>query len=584
LVGASPATWLAVCGALVTAIFYFAFTARYGLDEYKNSPWQTIATLNRLSADGAFIYVAAFLALFGLYAFGARQVMRLARDPRDWTAWLLIGGMALAFNVALLRMYPADAADTYDYIIRGRMASVYGLNPMQDPPNRVRTDPFFRFAAWPDVTSAYGPAWEIVAGLVTRLAGDDHVANVVLFKFVAMVGYAAAALFLGMTLARLAPRRLLLGVYLFAWNPLVVYMTGRTGHNDTLMTAFLMLGVYCLARRWYVAGTLSALVGVMIKFIPALLIPIIAAVALRELSARLRIRYVLASALLGGAILLALYAPYGLTGDVFSLSRRSGMFTGSAATLLRQTLIPALDNKPSEGWEVDTPVTNRVVSNGAWALLALVYAAQLWNAYQDRDPIAPFRALTVILTFYLLVACIWFQSWYALWIVALAALLENGPLRRLVLWFSYLVTWQSFLYNYVTLRPGLEGWAPLPWRDLVPVGVVIGGAWLYVGWYWLSTWLRGLVRTPEAAAAGARLRVAREAAGLSAAALCDELDLRIDDLLACERGDKTLPLAQIQALCTRLGLTLADLSAPVEETSAERFAAQGVAPAELSGN
>ena len=35
-----------------------------------------------------------------------------------------------------------------------------GLNPLQDSPSQVRFDPFYGFAAWHDVPSAYGPVWE----------------------------------------------------------------------------------------------------------------------------------------------------------------------------------------------------------------------------------------------------------------------------------------------------------------------------------------------------------------------------------------------------------------------------------------
>src|SRR6185436_714011 len=151
------------------------------------------------------------------------------------------------FSLALLPMYTVDAADVYDYIIRGRMSSVYGLNPLHDPPNKVQEDPFFEFTGWKTVPSAYGPAWEALANVVTRLAGDDPYANVIAFKLVSLAGYALTALLIALTLGVLAPRRRLLGVYLFAWNPLVIYISAGNAHHDTLMTACMMLSLYCLA-------------------------------------------------------------------------------------------------------------------------------------------------------------------------------------------------------------------------------------------------------------------------------------------------------------------------------------------------
>jgi hypothetical protein len=385
-------------------------------------------------------------------------------------------------------MYPVDAADIYDYIIRGRMSAVYGLNPLHDTPEKVWRDPFYNFAAWREVTSAYGPAWEMIAALTSRLAGDDRIANVVAYKLVAVLGYLATILLIGLTLRRIAPERVLLGVYLFAWNPLVVYMTGGTGHNDLVMTALVIGSLYFLVRGWYVASTMTALVGALIKFIPLMLIPVIALVALRELPTRLRIRYLIACALLGPLLLIIFFGPFWTGWETLSLERRTRMFTGSMATLVRQSLIPVLDHKPSDTYNSETPITNGVVNTVALGLFGLFYLyqlAQLWRQPRPLDTSYPIYAVTAIIVFYLLVSSVWFQSWYAVWAVALIALLDNTLLRRLMLLFSYLVTWQPFLYNYVTLRPG--GWMPLPWRDLIPIGTFMGGAWAYAGWSWLST-------------------------------------------------------------------------------------------------
>jgi len=569
VVNQPPSTWLMICGALMVLIYHFAFSARYPLSSDGNLPNQTVATLNNLSADGAALYIVAFIALFVLYVFGYRAAVRQAtrranpvsgpqKEPRS-AAWLPIILFAVLMNAVLLPLYPVDAADVYDYIIRGRMLAQYNLNPLKDVPNSVPGDPFLRFSAWNTVPSAYGPLWELMAGATSRIVGDDPTANVIGFKVLAVAGYFGALLALYLALKKLAPRRALTGVYLFAWNPLVVFMTGGTGHNDILMTAFLILGIAFLARKWYVAATLAALLGALIKFIPILLVPIIAVVALRELSLRGKIRYVVLCAVLGGAIGAAAYGPFWFGLETLRAERRTQMYTGSFATLIRQTLVPTLDpGKDGSTWVNDTPNTNSLLSNTTLALFAVVYLWQLERAYRDRDPITPTRAITLILTFYLLVSCLWFQAWYVIWVLGLAALLEDAPLRRLILLFSYLVTWQPLLYNYVTLRP--TGWAPLPWRDLVPVGVFMGGAWAYVIWFWVSTWLRSGTRTPVRIQVGNRLREAREGAKLSTADLSDELGIRADDLIGYERGDRSVPLDHLALLYARLELPVEGLS------------------------
>ena len=143
----------------LVADFWQAFTVRYSLATYGSLPNQSIATLNHMSAEGALLYIAAFVALFGLYALAMRR--GLLGGTR--LQWLLVIGFAVIMNIALLRMDPTDAADIYDYIIRGRMSAVYGLNPLHDTPNAVSLDPFYPLVGWKNVASAYGPAWEVIA-------------------------------------------------------------------------------------------------------------------------------------------------------------------------------------------------------------------------------------------------------------------------------------------------------------------------------------------------------------------------------------------------------------------------------------
>lgn len=563
----SPAFWLLLSGVGMSLLFHVAFAGRYPLARFGDRPMQSTATINRMAVEGAVIYAGAFSGLFALYwagyHLGVRRVRGLGEKSKRLTPtrrrlWLIVVGFAILMNLTLLPMYPLDAADIYDYIVRGRMSAVYGLNPLQATPRAVSSDPFYPFAAWRNVPSAYGPLWEMIAALTSRIAGDGNTANVVAFKIVSVIGYLAAGVFICLTLWELAPRRVMIGVYLFLWNPLVIYIAGGTGHNDTLMAACIALSVFCLARRWFVAATLAAVLGGLIKFIPLFLVPIIAVVALRDLGGRddtlkwrLRLRYLSLSAGLGLLLAVAVYGPFWFGIETLRAERRSSMYTSSWATIIRQTLAPTLDGKSAPTWTIDAPNTNALLSNGTLALFGTFYLWGLWRVYRERDSLAPARVAALILMFYLLVACLWFQSWYVVWALALAAVLDDAPLRRLTLLFSYLVTWQPLIYNYVTLRPG--NYAPLPWRDLVPVSVFMGGACLYIGWHWLSTWLRRVNRTPLTVAVGCALQEAREAARLTPADLADEIGIPTHVLLAYERGEIGIPLDRLEALQTRLG-------------------------------
>lgn len=497
---------LAALGVSTASLYLLAFTQPYSLFEHGSKIAQTIGTLGNESIQSAVRYLISLAALFAAYWYGYRYVLRvlpLARGLNRRMPFLILG-FGLLFNLVLLPVYPFNAVDIYENILRGRISAVYHLNPFIATPQQIPGDAFYPYSVFRSYTSPYGPLWETIAGLASRLAGDGYLTNVFIFKIVSILGYLATAVLIGQTLKKLAPARQWVGMYLFAWNPLVILMTGGTGHNDPVMTAFMLLAVYFVARRQYSAATLAAIAGGLVKFIPFMLAPLIVILAWRSLSWRGLWVYIGKTAVLGVLLFGLAYAPYvpaarQASGSAaalhpaspamqftsfrkifvsYMIARRSETFTGSVATLARQFLAPPLDGQRPDAPPARTPRSSRVVANTTLAIFAIYYGIQLTQAYRRPEPYFVTRAWLKILVVYLLAATVWFQIWYVLWLVALAALLDGTRLQRLTLLFSYLVTFQPYLYNFVTLRPG--HWAPVPWRDLLPVAVSMGGAALYL--------------------------------------------------------------------------------------------------------
>jgi len=545
---------LTLCGIAASFLFYFGFAGRYSLAEFGHLHRQSIGTLNHFSNDGALLYIATFILLFVCYWLGYRILRHIGQR---WFL-LLIVGFSVIFNLILIQMYPADASDIYDYIIRGRMSSVYGLNPFQNVPNDIKQDPFYDFTSWHSVPSAYGPAWEMLAGIASRVAGDDRTANVIAFKLLSIAGYYVASIFVALALLTAAPRRLLGGIYLWMWNPLLLFMTAGIGHHDALVAAAIALALYMLLRRWYAAATLALVLGMLLKFVPVVLIPIIGIIALRQLRGWLRWRYLALSAILSILLAVVAYAPYWHGWETVRLERRDRMYTGSVATVVRQLLLPTLDHKPLETNPAETPVTNALMANGTILLFGLYYLWQLSIALRaDReDTLLPVRIIGRVLLFYLLVVSLWFYGWYLIWILPVAAVLDDSPLRRLVLRFSYLVTWQSFFYNYMAVMTKANAW--LPWLDVTPVTIYMGYTWGYIVVYQVKRWLRQWRIDPRNIAVGAKLQQARIAAGLTRNQITDELDIRFDVVEQYERGEKGLNLDHAYKLAQRLSLSLDD--------------------------
>jgi hypothetical protein len=476
-----------LCGLALAAIFLAGFSVPYSLDNFGTRPRQSIGTLTGFSNAAAFGYIGSMAALFGVYAIGLYAVRASETgSPRQRAviAGIVIIG-ALAACTALLALYPVDASDIYDYIVRGRMSALHDLNPMRDLPSRIADDPVYRFAAWRRVPSAYGPTWELIAHAASAISGGWSLnAQVIAYKTAAIAGYALTGLFIALTLRRIAPGRMLTGMTLFLWNPLVLYMTAGTGHNDAVMTACIAAALYCVSRRWFVLAMLSAVLGVTVKFIPALLIPFIALVAWRTLGVRRGLRFTILSTVLGALLMIALYAPYWHGWDTIRAERRAFMFTGSAATVARYLLMPVLDGQSDLSVPPrDTPNASSLLANGTLLLFGTAVLFEWLRLWRTPDPSRMVEAVARVIFAYLLIAAIWFHAWYAIWLIAVIALLDDTPTRRLALWFSYLVTWQALLYNHFNwgTRSGL--W--LPWLDLIPVTLYMGTTYALIARYHL---------------------------------------------------------------------------------------------------
>ncbi len=464
--------------ALVSlAIYFLAFVRPYGLLQWWHVPHTDIGKLTGHDPRSAAAYLLAMFTLFALYWLATRRAL----EHKSRLDWAIVLGGALAMSAVLLFLYPVDAVDIFDNIIRGRITAFYGGNPFYMTPRAVPYDPFYAYTGWYDATSAYGPGWEALAAVMARLAGSGVIANVIVFKLSSILGYAGTVGVIALMLRRLAPERALYGVVLFAWNPLVLYVSAGNGHNDAVMVFFIVLGFYLLARGHFSLAVLAEAAGMLVKFIPALLVPLFLLAALRRIpSWRARISYVLVT---GGAS-LALVAlsliPFWHGGDMISIVRRTTMFTTSLPTWA----VIWLEHYMTRALAESLVSRAALLVLAAWVLFQLARLWPLDRAQPGAIDWQPYvRAGLSILMFYLLVANLWFQPWYVMWAVALAALLPQGVLTGGAVLLSLVATWKMPLFDYY-----IFGGRPLPpfeVRELPLTAGTLGPAWLYFAYHFI---------------------------------------------------------------------------------------------------
>jgi hypothetical protein len=445
-------------------IYVVVFTLPHSLPALHRRALLDLYYLSRDDPLARWRLLGGFVVQGALYWLGWRAASR----AQGRSAWAVVLGGALVFSVALLFLYPYGAADIFDNIMHGRILGVYGGNPFQQTPSDFRSDPFHRYTAWRHEPSAYGPGWEVLAGGAARLAGDGIIANVLVFKALSGAFFFASIAVVAAILRRVAPERALAGVVLLAWNPVILYETLGQGHNDMAMVFWILFAAWILLYRRYALAVLALVVGALFKFIPLLVLPGVGLIALRDLPRlRARLRFLSVSAACGVALVVLAYAPFWYGIDTLDIERRQRLFTTSVPAIVDVLLERRLGQEQAAS----------VISQAAAGLTALFAVAQGILAWRDRTWLSFPRAAFKILMFYLLLTCLWFQSWYAIWPLGLAAVLPPGHSARLGALFGYVVLSKPLVFGPMFL------WIrPLPsdiWRETRLGPAVLSLAWLY---------------------------------------------------------------------------------------------------------
>ena len=459
---------LAIFNGLVYA---FGFIPMANLLKLYQLPHLTLYTLPQGGTRGLGQMILAFLALGLAYW----QGWRLARNIQGKTAWAIMLGSSLVSGFLLLFLYPFDAADVFDNMMRGRMLGVYGANPFLQTPAQFARDPIFKYVAWKGWTSAYGPGWEVLAGWVARLAGSGVVANILAFKMLPGAFLLAIVGLVALTLRKTAPKSALANTLLLAWNPVVLYETWGNGHNDMAMVFWILAAVLALLHHRHTLAILALVVGGLFKFIPILLIPPALVLAWRDLRfSRWRAGFLAITMILSILLVVLAYSPFWEGTRVLNVKGRTRLYTTSLPSMIYYTL---LDQRWSKAKAAAT------VSRTALGLIGLFVFRKSQKLWKKPDLEEYLEANAQILLFYLLVACLWFQNWYTLWPAGLASLLKPGPTRRLslLLGFAALVKPLGIGPLLFWPRPRLAE----PWLEIWLSLGVLGLPWIY---WSLSAW------------------------------------------------------------------------------------------------
>ena len=233
----------------------------------------------------------------------ARRV--LARDASEYTM-VATTGFWLA---PLLLSVPVFSRDTYSYLAQGALLrdglDPYAVGPIENPnPLLDNVSPI-----WTITTAPYGPAFIMIARLVTTLVGNHVIAGTMLLRLCMLPGL-ALLIWATPRLARHLSADVPIALWICVLNPLVIIHLMGGVHNEMLMVGLMTAGIALTFERHHVAGITLVAVAVAVKATAGIALPFLVWVWMRHLRERRGYRPLPAFAAAGGASVLIFVAVF----------------------------------------------------------------------------------------------------------------------------------------------------------------------------------------------------------------------------------------------------------------------------------
>ena len=169
---------------------------------------------------------------------------------------------------------PLFSIDLYEYIIRGRMSAIYGLNPFFNTPETISHDPLYPMIFWKTVTTAYGPLWSLLSSFLVTITGRSVLLNIFGFKSTLLIFHLGTGLVLYRLALAIHTEKSKYIAFLYLFNPYILFMNLVENHNDIIMVFFLILAFYLLVKDKFLLSTVALSLSIATKYIPILLVPL----------------------------------------------------------------------------------------------------------------------------------------------------------------------------------------------------------------------------------------------------------------------------------------------------------------------
>jgi len=376
------------------------------------------------------------------------------------SAWLWLGRRVLAGDASeytmvasaafwlapLLLSVPLFSRDTYSYLAQGALLrdgfDPYAVGPI-DNPNALldNVSPI-----WTITTAPYGPAFIMIAKLITMLVGNHVIAGTMLLRLCMLPGF-VLLIWATPRIARHIGANVPIALWICALNPLVIIHLMGGVHNEMLMVGLMAAGIALTLNSRHIAGIAVIAVGVAVKATAGIALPFMVWVWMRHLCERRGYRPLRAFAAAAGTSVLIFVAVFAV------LSGVAGVGLGWLTALAGSVKIINWLSIPTAAANLIHAIAGLFFSVSFYAVLQVTRAVGiaivgvalplLWWRFRhdDRQAITGIAWAMLVVVLFAPAALPWYYSW------PLAVLAPLAQSRRAVAAIAAFSTWIMVIFK-----------------------------------------------------------------------------------------------------------------------------------------
>jgi alpha-1,6-mannosyltransferase len=174
--------------------------------------------------------------------------------------------LVIVAHIVLLFVPLLFSRDVYSYAFYGRIAAIYHGNPYVQTPLDHANDPLWNYVGpkWIDTPAVYGPAFTSLSAVMARVLRTPS-DQVEAYRVVAILVSLATCATIAWLTARLWPERTAFALIAFGANPVVLFHSVASGHNDLLVALAVVVALASVARGRELVAVAVLTLGMLVK-------------------------------------------------------------------------------------------------------------------------------------------------------------------------------------------------------------------------------------------------------------------------------------------------------------------------------